>query len=242
MISSHKSAKDSENHASQRLCWLYQLGLVDYKQAWDWQRQLVRDRIHNPQLPDTLLLLEHPPVYTLGQGASLDFLKFNPDQSDFALHRIERGGEVTYHCPGQLVGYPILNLKHHQTDLHWYLRQLEEVIIRTLGIYGLEAKRIPGLTGVWLDQCKVAAIGIKVSRWITMHGFSLNINPDLSGFDQIVPCGIHNRAVGSLEQFIPNLDSAEVTATLLHQFSQVFDLDLRLDGPVPFTSHVPFPD
>ncbi|WP_299487836.1 lipoyl(octanoyl) transferase LipB [Acaryochloris sp. IP29b_bin.137] len=237
MISSHQSVKDSDSSLPKRPCWLYQLGLVDYQKAWDWQRQLVCDRIHNPQLPDTLLLLEHPPVYTLGQGASLDFLKFNPDQSDFALHRIERGGEVTYHCPGQLIGYPILNLKHHQTDLHWYLRQLEEVIIRTLGIYGLKAERIPGLTGVWLDQCKVAAIGIKVSRWITMHGFSLNINPDLSGFDQIIPCGIHNRAVGSLEQFIPNLDSAEVTATLLHQFSRVFDLDLRREGPEPFTCH-----
>nr|WP_299415493.1 lipoyl(octanoyl) transferase LipB [Acaryochloris sp. IP29b_bin.148] len=218
------------------------MGLVDYSKAWDWQRQLVRDRIYNPQLPDTLILLEHPPVYTLGQGASLDFLKFNPNQSGHALHRIERGGEVTYHCPGQLVGYPILNLKHHQTDLHWYLRQLEEVIIRTLGIYELEAERIPGLTGVWLDQCKVAAIGIKVSRWITMHGFSLNINPDLSGFEQIVPCGIQNRAVGSLEQFIPNLDSAEVTTTLLDQFAQVFHLDLIRDSPAPFTSHAPSPD
>lgn len=225
--------------SSLRPCWLYQLGLVDYQQAWDWQRQLVCDRIHNPQLPDTLILLEHPPVYTLGQGASLDFLKFNPDQSDHALHRIERGGEVTYHCPGQLVGYPILNLKHHQPDLHWYLRQLEEVVIRTLDIYGLAAERIPGLTGVWLNNCKVAAIGIKVSRWITMHGFSLNINPDLSGFDQIVPCGIQNRAVGSLTQFIPNLDSAEVTATLLHQFAQVFDLALVPEGPVPFSSHAP---
>lgn len=242
MISSHQSVKDSDSSVPKRPCWLYQPGLVDYQKAWDWQRQLMCDRIHNPQLPDTLLLLEHPPVYTLGQGASLDFLKFNPDQSDHALHRIERGGEVTYHCPGQLVGYPILNLKHHQPDLHWYLRQLEEVIIRTLDIYGLEAERIPGLTGVWLNNCKVAAIGIKVSRWITMHGFSLNINPDLSGFDQIVPCGIQNRAVGSLGQFLPNLDSTKVTKTLLHQFSQVFQLDLMADGPPPFMAHTPSTD
>lgn len=241
MISPHKSAKDSANLNPKRPCWLYELGQVDYQKAWDWQRQLVRDRIHNPQLPDTFILLEHPPVYTLGQGASLDFLKFNPDQSDHALHRIERGGEVTYHCPGQLVGYPILNLKYHQPDLHWYLRQLEEVIIRTLSIYGLEAKRIPGLTGVWLDNCKVAAIGIKVSRWITMHGFSLNINPDLSGFDQIVPCGIHNCTVGSLAQFISNLDSSAVQATLLGQFAQVFHLNLVPDGPAPFTAHAPSP-
>lgn len=242
MISSHPSVKDSDASLPKRPCWLYQLGLVDYQKAWDWQRQLVCDRIHNPQLPDTLLLLEHPPVYTLGQGASLDFLKFNPDQSDYALHRIERGGEVTYHCPGQLVGYPILNLKHHQTDLHWYLRQLEEVIIRTLSVYDLKAQRIPGLTGVWLDNCKVAAIGIKVSRWITMHGFSLNINPDLSGFDQIVPCGIQNRAVGSLAQFIPRLDSTEVSTTLRHQFAHVFQLDLIPEGPTPFLSHAPSSD
>lgn len=237
MISSHPSAKESDPSPPKRLCWLYQLGLVDYQTAWDWQRQLVRDRIHNPQLPDTFILLEHPSVYTLGQGASLDFLKFNPDHSDHVLHRTERGGEVTYHCPGQLVGYPILNLKHHQPDLHWYLRQLEEVIIRTLSVYELAAERIPGLTGVWLDHRKVAAIGIKVSRWITMHGFSLNINPDLSGFDQIVPCGIQNRAVGSLAQFMPHLDSTEVISTLLDQFAQVFQLTLAADGPAPFTAH-----
>ncbi len=240
MIPQQKSVKPLQLDSDpSRPCWLYQLGQVEYQKAWDWQRQLVCDRIHNPQLPDTFILLEHPPVYTLGQGASLDFLNFNPDQSDHALHRIERGGEVTYHCPGQWVGYPILNLKHHQPDLHWYLRQLEEVIIRTLRIYDLHADRIPGLTGVWLDNRKVAAIGIKVSRWITMHGFSLNIDPDLSGFDQIVPCGIHNRAVGSLAQFIPNLESSAVKATLLQQFSQVFNLDLVSDGPAPFSAHGP---
>lgn len=242
LISPQKSVKDSKNAHPKRPCWLYQLGQVDYQKAWDWQRQLVRDRIYHPQLPDTFILLEHPPVYTLGQGASLDFLKFNPEQSTHILHRIERGGEVTYHCPGQLVGYPILNLKHHHPDLHWYLRQLEEVIIRTLSIYDLEADRIPGLTGVWLDNHKVAAIGIKVSRWITMHGFSLNINADLSGFDQIVPCGIHNRAVGSLAQFIPHLDSTKVTTTLLNQFAQVFHLDLVADGPAPFMTHAPSTD
>jgi len=242
LIPQQKSVKQSQEETiNSRPCWLYQLGEVEYQKAWDWQRQLVCDRIHNPQLPDTLILLEHPPVYTLGQGASLDFLKFNPDQTDHPLHRIERGGEVTYHCPGQLVGYPILNLKHHQTDLHWYLRQLEEVILRTLGVYGLEAERIPGLTGVWLHNQKIAAIGIKVSRWITMHGFSLNVNPDLSGFEQIVPCGIHNRAVGSLASYIPNIDIATVQATLISQFSQVFQLDPNTDGPPPFIAQSPLP-
>ena len=233
LIPQQKSVKPPQNL---RPCWLYQLGEVEYQKAWDWQRQLVCDRIHNPHLPDTLILLEHPPVYTLGQGASLDFLKFNPDQTDHLLHRIERGGEVTYHCPGQLVGYPILNLKHHQTDLHWYLRQLEEVLIRALGVYDLKAERIPGLTGVWLHNRKVAAIGIKVSRWITMHGFSLNVNPDLSGFEQIVPCGIHNCSIGSLDQFIPNISMAEMRATVIRQFAQVFHLQLLGDGPQTFTA------
>lgn len=237
LIPQQKSVKQSqEDTVNSRLCWLYQLGEIEYQKAWDWQRQLVCDRIHNPQLPDTLILLEHPPVYTLGQGASLNFLKFNPDHTDLPLYRIERGGEVTYHCPGQLVGYPIFNLKHHQTDLHWYLRQLEEVIIRTLAVYELQAERIPGLTGVWLDNQKVAAIGIKVSRWITMHGFSVNVNPDLSGFEQIVPCGIHNRSVGTLEQFVPNISMVAVQTTVIEQFEQVFHLNLSRDRPEPFAA------
>ncbi len=114
----------------------------------------------------------------MGQGANLEFLKFDLDNSNFDVHRVERGGEVTYHCPGQLVGYPILNLQRYQKDLHWYLRQLEEVIIRVLAIYKLQGERIPSFTGVWVEGRKVAAIGIKVSRWITMHGFALNVCPD----------------------------------------------------------------
>ena len=152
-------------------------------------------------LEDVLLLLEHPAVYTLGTGSSQDFLRFDPQDTSYEIHRIERGGEVTYHCPGQLVGYPILNLRYYQQDLHWYLRQLEEVILQVLQSYGLPAERLSGLTGVWVEDHKIAAIGIKVSRWITMHGFAINICPDLTGFTRIVPCGIADKPVGSLAQF-----------------------------------------
>lgn len=200
---------------------------MPYTVAWEWQRSLVQHRKHHPDAPDALILLEHPPVYTLGQGASLDFLKFDPAQSPAEIHRIERGGEVTYHCPGQLVGYPILDLNSHQRDLHWYLRQLEAVLIQTLANLNLQAERIDGLTGVWVDGVKVGAIGIKVSRWITMHGFSLNVCPDLSGFGQIVPCGIGDRPVGSLNQWRSGLTVDMVRPRLVEAFAAAFDVEIQ---------------
>jgi lipoyl(octanoyl) transferase len=204
-----------------RVCRLDVREMVPYAIAHSWQKSLVAERRQNPNLEDVLLLLEHPPIYTLGQGARTEFLKFAPAQSEWEVVRVERGGEVTYHCPGQLVGYPILNLNFYQKDLHWYLRQLEEVLIQVLAVYGLEGKRIPGLTGVWVDGRKVAAIGIKVSRWITMHGFSLNVRPDLRGFEQIVPCGIA-RPVGSMEQWIPGINLDEVRQKVIAAFAEVF--------------------
>jgi lipoyl(octanoyl) transferase len=201
-------------------------GLVPYSVAWEQQRSLVAERIKDPSLDDVLLLLEHLPVYTLGQGASLEFLKFDPSQEDWEIHRVERGGEVTYHCPGQLVGYPILNLRYYQQDLHWYLRQLEEVLIQLLAVYGLKGDRVPGMTGVWLEGYKVAAMGIKVSRWITMHGFALNVCPDMTGFERIVPCGIANKPVGSLAQFIPNISVEQVRLDIAAIFAAVFDVEL----------------
>jgi lipoyl(octanoyl) transferase len=201
---------------------VHQPGIVSYQKAWDWQKQLQRSLIDDPQQSDQLLLLQHPPVYTLGQGSSDKFVKF-PAQHNYEIHRIERGGEVTYHCPGQLVGYPILNLHHYQPDLHWYLRQLEEVVIQLLALYDLQAERIPGLTGVWLADKKIAAIGIKVSRWVTMHGFAINVCNDLSGFQQIVPCGIADRQVGSIQEFIPNIDLATVQQQVIQVFGEVFD-------------------
>jgi lipoyl(octanoyl) transferase len=159
-------------------------------------------------------------------GANPQFLKFDPTQTEWEVHRIERGGEVTYHCPGQLVGYPILNLRYYRQDLHWYLRQLEEVILEVLQSYGLAGSRLPGLTGVWLEGYKVGAIGVKVSRWITMHGFSLNVCPDLRGFEQIVPCGITDKPVGSLAQFLPEISLEEVRHQVAQSFSQVFQVEL----------------
>ncbi|MBC7826051.1 MAG: lipoyl(octanoyl) transferase LipB [Candidatus Parcubacteria bacterium] len=199
---------------------------MPYLEAWEWQKRLVSDRKLNPALKDVLILLEHPPVYTLGQGATTEFLKFDPTRREYELHRIERGGEVTYHCPGQLVGYPILNLNDYCKDLHWYLRQLEDVIIRAVGVYGLEGTRIPGLTGVWVEGQKVAAIGIKVSRWITMHGFALNVCPNLKGFDRIVPCGISDQPVGSLAQFVPTITVEEMRHEVAIAFAAVFGVKL----------------
>ncbi len=173
-----------------------------------------------------MLLLEHPPVYTLGTGSDIKFIKFNLDKTDKEVYRIERGGEVTYHCPGQLVGYPILNLRYYRQDLHWYLRQLEEVILQTIAIYGLSGERIAGLTGVWVEGYKIAAIGIKVSHWITYHGFAINVCPDLSGFGEIIPCGIANKPVGSLRQFLPNISLMQVQQDLSRVFASVFGVEL----------------
>ncbi len=211
-----------------RCCQLYNPGIVSYEVAWQWQRSLVAERREQNDLDDVLILLEHPPVYTLGQGSSLEFLKFDPVQSSHLLCRTERGGEVTYHCPGQIVGYPILNLRYYQQDLHWYLRQLEEVLIRVMASYDLEGDRVAGLTGVWVEGRKVAAIGIKVSRWITMHGFALNVCPDLSGFQEIVPCGISDRSVGSLVEFVSGIQLAEVQQRVAEAFAEVFKMEMCL--------------
>ncbi len=207
-------------------CLLYNQGLMQYSEAHLWQRSLLNERIQDPNLDDVLILLEHPPVYTLGQGATTEFLNFEVDKSNYDVHRVERGGEVTYHCPGQLVGYPILNLQRYRKDLHWYLRQLEEVLIRVLAVYNLQGDRLPGFTGVWLEGRKVAAIGIKVSRWITMHGFALNVCPDMTGFERIVPCGIADKPVGSLAQWIPGITCQEVRSCVAKSFAEVFNVEL----------------
>lgn len=226
MIQTMKTSLNDSAQPQRRQCWLYNQGLVSYPAALDWQRSLLKERVNNPSLDDVLILLEHPPVYTLGQGARLEFLKFDPDKTNWDVYRVERGGEVTYHCPGTLVGYPILNLQHYRKDLHWYLRQLEEVLIRVLAVYGLKGSRLPGLTGVWLKGIKVAAIGIKVSRWITMHGFALNVCPDLTGFERIVPCGISDKKVGSLAEWIPEINMEQVRLLVAAAFASVFGVNL----------------
>jgi lipoyl(octanoyl) transferase len=222
---------------SLRQCLLYNYGIIDYQTAWAWQKSLQQERINDPDRSDVLILLEHPPVYTLGTGASLESLKFDPAQSEYELHRVERGGEVTYHCPGQIVGYPILNLRYYQQDLHWYLRQLEEVIVRVLALNNLIGVRIDGLTGVWVEGRKIAAIGIKVSKWITMHGFALNVCPDLTGFDRIVPCGISDRSVCSMAEFIPDLNPDLVRAQIISVFADLFEVKIdSIDSAHPILS------
>ena len=204
-------------------------GSIPYTTAWERQRQRVQILQQHPHLNDGLLLLTHPPVYTLGQGSNPGFLNFDPENSPYEIHRTERGGEVTYHGPGQWVGYPILNLKRHQPDLHWYLRQLEQVMIEVMAQLDIQGERIPGLTGVWVQNTKVAAVGIRVRRWITFHGFSLNVCPDLKAYEPIIPCGIADRPVGSLQQFQPGLTMEQVRPLIIQAFCQQFD---RVPHPV----------
>lgn len=198
------------------------LGLLPYKRAWEYQQKIVAQKLNDPLYPDKLILVQHPPVYTLGTGSTTDNLKFDLKSFSGEIYRIERGGEVTYHYPGQLVVYPLLNLRHYRQDLHWYLRQLEEVVIQLLIKYGINAERIEGLTGVWVNHEKIAAIGIKVKRWITMHGLALNVSGDMSGFKYIIPCGIKDKGVTQLSHFLPDILLENVKKDLITTFMDVF--------------------
>ena len=198
------------------------LGLVEYSQALTLQESLVeqrrRDEGQNGQ--DTLLLLEHPPVFTLGRGADASFV-LNPRH--VPVHRVSRGGQVTFHGPGQLVGYPILALPRHRRDVHAYIRSLENVLIDTLAVYGLQAQQRAGFTGVWLGEQKIASIGVGIRRWVTFHGFALNVDPDLSYFNAIIPCGLHGVRMTSMRQALDRpvaLDAVKVR--LAEIFRQTF--------------------
>ena len=194
------------------------LGKIDYQKAWDYQEKLLKlavDRkMHNRKNPESalatenkLLFCEHPPVYTLGKSGDLSNLllsKQELEDKEISFYKINRGGDITYHGPGQIVGYPIFDLENFKPDIHEYLRNLEEAVIRTIADYGLKGDRIDGLTGVWLGKGsdnprKILAIGVRCSRWVTMHGFAFNVNTDLSYFGHIIPCGIDDKAVTSLE-------------------------------------------
>jgi lipoate-protein ligase B len=204
------------------------LETIDYKEAWDLQKEIFELR-YKKEIPDVLFLLEHPNTYTLGRitdKAHLIGSQEYLDQNHISVYEIDRGGDITYHGPGQIVGYPIIDLNLWQKDTHKYLRGLEEVIINTLSEYGISANRDPEHTGVWIGNRKIAAIGIKVSRWITMHGFAFNINSDLSLFNGIIPCGIFHKEVTSLSKELNhNVDPHEVKIKLLHNFSQFFGYD-----------------
>ncbi|HGY5554437.1 MAG TPA: lipoyl(octanoyl) transferase LipB [Prochlorococcus sp.] len=198
--------------------------LVPLNTALAWQRQWQQHLFAQPLAPQAVWLLQHQPCYTLGRGASEANLLFDLNNPPAALFRIDRGGEVTHHLPGQLVAYPVLDLRRYQTDLHWYLRQLEQVLIDVLAQLGLPGERQDGLTGLWLEEKKVAAIGVGCRRWITQHGLALNVDCDLEGFSAVVPCGLADHSVGRLDQWIPGLTVAEVQPLMRQSFSERFGL------------------
>jgi lipoyl(octanoyl) transferase len=187
------------------------LGPRPYREALELQRELCRARAAGETAEDLLLLVEHEPVVTLGRAtraASLPLAPAELERRGLSVFEVERGGDVTYHGPGQLVGYPILDLREHRTDLHWYLRTLEDALITALGVLGIEASRNPGLTGVWTAGRKIASIGIHVKQWVTLHGFALNVTTDLSRFDLVVPCGIQNVVMTSVAEELLRADHA----------------------------------
>jgi lipoyl(octanoyl) transferase len=228
-----------------------ELGLIDYQEAWDYQEKLFaktvavktenRDLLPEQQIPtpNFLLFCEHPHVYTLGKSGKADHLLLGEQELEgkqAKFYKINRGGDITYHGPGQLVGYPILDLDNFFTDIHKYMRFLEEAIILTLADFSINAGRISGLTGVWLDYeaqknpRKICALGVKSSRWVTMHGFALNVNTDLSYFNNIVPCGIQDKAVTSMAAEIgQNLNMAEVSIILKSHLASLFQMELSSD-------------
>lgn len=204
------------------------LGFIDYKVVWDLQKSVHQLRVEN-KIDDILFLLEHPHTYTLGKTADKENLvsdKKYLDENKISVYDIDRGGDITYHGPGQIVGYPIISLTNWKQDTHKYLRSIEEVIINVLKEYGLSGTRVEKYTGVWLDDRKICAIGIKVSRWITMHGFAFNVNTDLKLFNGIIPCGITDKDVTSLNRELNNeVDINEVKEKIIHHFSAEFNYD-----------------
>lgn len=227
---------------------LIDLGLIDYKEAWDYQEKLfeevVRIKSNNRKLPSEsvlptpnfLLFCEHPNVYTLGNSGDKQHLLINEQQleeKNATFYKINRGGDITYHGPGQIVGYPILDLDNFFTDIHKYLRFLEEIVIRTLSEYGIESSRSKGETGVWIDvenplkARKICAMGVRASRWVTMHGFALNVNVDLGYFNNIIPCGITDKAVTSMNKELGiTINEEEVKQKLKKHFAALFECEL----------------
>ena len=207
---------------------VHRLGVVSYGEALELQKHLVDERKSN-EIPDQLLLLEHPPVITLGVKTRNDrtHVVATPetlDEQGVEVFETGRGGDVTYHGPGQLIGYPIMDLRPDRCDVHRYVRDLEEVLVRVAGGFGVEAARVPGLTGVWVGNEKLAAIGVRIARWVTSHGFALNVSTNLAHFNLIVPCGIADKGVTSLERLIGRpIAMDEVADVTAEAFGAVFD-------------------
>ena len=221
-------------------CVVYWLGLIDYRDAYHRQRKLFRERLDG-RIPDTLLLLEHPPTITVGKAGKLENILVSREQlaqQGVSLVFIDRGGDVTYHGPGQLVGYPIFDLRGRGRDAHRYIRNLEEAIIRTLNDFSIKSGRDRGHAGVWVEDEEIAAIGLSLSQWITMHGFALNVNTNLAQFSLINPCGFTNRRATSISRLLGReIPMAEVKERLLAHFAEVFHADLAMGTDIPVKGH-----
>ena len=204
------------------------LGISDFNDTWELQKKLQSKRILK-EIEDHFLLVEHPPVYTLGKNAPKEHL-LNLVK-DVSVVQTDRGGNITFHGPGQLVGYPILDLNHYKRSITWYMRNLEQLIIDILGDYGIIANRKKGLTGVWVRDKKIAALGVRISKWVTMHGFSININPDLKYYKSIIPCGIEEYGITSMAQImgdeVPSMD--EIKLKVINLFSKNF-IGMKVNG------------
>lgn len=223
----------------EKKCWLVDAGFLGYEPAFDLQRRLVAARKAGA-VPDALLLCEHPHVITLGRNGHQEHLLASPHllrQMNVEFHSTDRGGDITYHGPGQIVGYPILNLAAIRRDVAWYMRQLEEVMIRATADFGIEARREAGMTGVWVERGteaghgtveKLAAIGVHLSRWVTSHGFAYNVSTDLRYFDLIIPCGLQGKRVVSLEALLGRIvHRIEVTPRIVQHFASIFERDME---------------
>jgi len=213
---------------AERELWIVRLGRMGYEECLELQREVARQRITGAIPQDVLLLVEHPPVVTLGRSSKQKNLISSPaflESRGVELFEVERGGDVTFHGPGQLVGYPIFDLKRHRQDLHWYLRSVEEALIRTIGEYGIPGERSVGYTGVWTRGRKIASIGVHARDWVTWHGFALNVTTDLSYFDLIVPCGIVGVEMTSIAKETGSpVDLELVSSIASREFGSLFEL------------------
>ncbi len=204
------------------------LGTAKFAETWDLQKSLLASRVEN-RITDTLLFVEHPNVYTIGKAGSNSNIIADTEfisQNEIEIFEIDRGGDVTFHGPGQIIGYPIINLANWEKDIHKYLRAIEEAIINVCKEYDINATRNPEYTGVWVGENKICAIGVKVSRWVTMHGFAFNVNTNLNLFNGIIPCGIKDKGVTSLEKEIGRKINIDVVKkSVLNNFAKVFGYD-----------------
>ena len=202
------------------------LGVKSYQDSWNFQKEMLKKRSNN-EINDTLIFVEHEPVFTLGKNANENHILQNYPENIKTFH-VERGGDVTYHGPGQLVGYPIIDLRNYKKSISWYMRSLEQVIIETLLDFDIQSERKNGLTGVWYKNEKIAALGVRVSKWITMHGFSLNIDPDLNNYNSIIPCGIFEYGVTSMSKILnKNINLGSVKNSLKIKFLDQFNIKNR---------------